>query len=688
MLFGGQRDLKIKMLLWDAGTLVSNIYRLLDYLEVVEGRISVDALLEREKKRVNAERQTAPQAEEGSVRYLMEVPNPAINWDWLFNWKVYPELSPLLPGLEKEDWLIIRDGIIAPMKYRYLWFKYVEEKMLYFHNIEMRLSAPIPEELTVFLVTALRNARSQLGNSTLLTLLMLPRLVQQLATEWYNKKASGVTDKATFMRTNFPTHHQKIVLADYEIPQKARALVMGNNIRETDVDSFPQVFDTPAEGGRYPGPLEFVSGINRPRLYRVFESVFAKMDAQRKTKGDQQEEALEDCDLSSMFLNEEFGNSRSGWQPSPLPPRQDISCSVRGPVLYDINNNFMENWIKAGGGDFRRNQSIRPENFVLPKDMAPGTAQFSVTRLLDNKLGPIFKAYETAFKASTRFVYFENQYFRSRDIAAKLLECAENRKANRSHEHGEPLYYFAVVNAVDNYAMDSTYKTMQTLGHEEQMPREHRRQLVRERDRLLAEGVEKDDERITDLNRRIDEADTLLQNIKAGDRKTNSSTSPGNIENPEEAFGLRQAHECLKGHIGTMMVCKSTLLRYVNPENGRASLVPGCIYKDVNIHSKLLLADDVFAIIGSANMHDRGLMSDAESVIGSTQQGLALGLRKKLFYNLTDRAAKDDDLPGEMYDAWKEVMDENWRSRYARKPLKGALNYLYVFKYIRLPTLD
>lgn len=115
----------------------------------------------------------------------------------------------------------------------------------------------------------------------------------------------------------------------------------------------------------------------------------------------------------------------------------------------------------------------------------------------------------------------------------------------------------------------------------------------------------------------------------------------------------------------------------------------------MNVHSKLLIVDDVFALIGSANLNRRSMVSDNEIDIGTDRPGVASGLRHKLFQVLlgdeagtsVNLASNAVDWPS-MYDIWKRCLDRNWELRHQKKPLVGQLFYLYDPSSSILPTLD
>ena len=148
-----------------------------------------------------------------------------------------------------------------------------------------------------------------------------------------------------------------------------------------------------------------------------------------------------------------------------------------------------------------------------------------------------------------------------------------------------------------------------------------------------------------------------------------------NKDDAEKIFAVSDLDGTLYGHVGTMRVF-------------RKKIFGGCEYKEVNIHSKLLLVDDEFALIGSANLNQRSMCTDAEAVIGTTQIGLAQSLRLRLFNKLTTHPYTAEDTGKRIYDLWKETMNKNWKAYHNEQPLKGSLCYLHLNDNLVLPNID
>ncbi len=149
---------------------------------------------------------------------------------------------------------------------------------------------------------------------------------EALAGEIYDINSTG------WLGSLYPTHHQKMVLIDYELPSRAVGYVMGHN-------SITDFWDTAAH--KFQDPL-------RETFYR----------SNPKEMRSQIDKALDDAGyfLSGAAL---WGESPSAARQDArrrkfmeqnaftAKPYQDVSMRVRGPILHDLNHNFCEGWSES-----------------------------------------------------------------------------------------------------------------------------------------------------------------------------------------------------------------------------------------------------------------------------------------------------------------------------------------------------
>ncbi|SAK81056.1 phospholipase D family protein [Caballeronia catudaia] len=163
----------------------------------------------------------------------------------------------------------------------------------------------------------------------------------------------------------FPTHHQKMVLIDYEYPDIATGFVMGHN-------TLGEYWDTTGH--------------------------------------------------SYVRLHPQMG--RNGFH-----PRQDISAKVTGPILIDLNANFCQAWDAATGQKLavQRNSAKPPVLRSGPNDVAV-MAQILRTQS-QYKIKDIEALYLQAVNNTSNFIYIENQYFRFPPLAEKLTNLVKTYQA-------------------------------------------------------------------------------------------------------------------------------------------------------------------------------------------------------------------------------------------------------------------
>lgn len=89
-------------------------------------------------------------------------------------------------------------------------------------------------------------------------------------------------------------------------------------------------------------------------------------------------------------------------------------------------------------------------------------------------------------------------------------------------------------------------------------------------------------------------------------------------------------------------------------------------YKNIYVHSKLLLVDDVYTLLSSVNINIRSMHSDSELGIAQPNPELTKSLREKL-WGMHAGAVELSAL--ENYKLWDDLMDENWIARNNGEPL-------------------
>jgi len=210
--------------------------------------------------------------------------------------------------------------------------------------------------------------------------------------------------------TGTVTHHQKTVLVDYELPERAVGFVMGHNMLD-------EYWDTDAHSSQHRagssdpwGPAEGASG----------------------------------------FL-----------------PRQDISCRVTGPILEHLHENFAKAWFKETKQDLMALRNAKDVAKKLKPRTGYGTpviAQLLRTQAQERKRD-IEKLYLKTVNNATQFIYIENQYFRWPPLAEAIKDAAlAQTKAGRDPGKHGALHLFVVTNVTDDGIGSGTVNTQRMLA--------------------------------------------------------------------------------------------------------------------------------------------------------------------------------------------------------------------------------
>lgn len=270
-------------------------------------------------------------------------------------------------------------------------------------------------------------------------------------------------------------------------------------------------------------------------------------------------------------------------QTPPFAPRHDLMVRIEGPAVADLVDNFADRWAqsvkvrhaswtgrimdwirrKLGNDDYPE----VPASTDLPPPQGEHWAQ--VVRTLPGGEDGILGAYVRAIRNARRFIYIENQYFRSPKIGEEL----------RDRLRANPRLRLAVVVRPVNGGRvslwdPSGYWTAKTLD------------LIRE-------------------------------------------ACPD--------FEL-------------------TVL-YVWDHDADERLV----WEEVDVHAKVMVVDDVWLTVGSANINDRGFKTEGEINAVVLDRGLSKQLRKRLMAEHLELEADDprlDDVD-QAFDLWEAHAREN-----------------------------
>ncbi|MGK5025947.1 phospholipase D-like domain-containing protein [Janthinobacterium sp. RB2R34] len=430
----------------------------------------------------------------------------------------------------------------------------------------------------------------------------------------------------------FATHHQKMLLIDYEIPTQAAGYVMGHN-------SVTDFWDTAEHHFR---------DIRRERIYDI-EHVQLQKAAWKE--GERYDSASPGYRLSpaQQATKERLVQSYMDKNSHVAKPYQDVSCRLHGPILHDLNQNFCQAWENSTEppslfldtawliippvwfarkiGDWIHNK-MDPD-FITRRAKIPWEAfklqngQHNV-QLLRTEPQHAEKSIKECYANLTRqihhYIFIQNQYIQYTTWAEHLIECVGRL---RSAGYLKPICVFILTSTPENNGMDRpTYDVASKVGRSEAMKVEHEEAIE-----LARQG--KGEQPITP---------TKLQ--KRG----------------------------INVFMGSLWTCAQSDERLRTED-----------YEEIYIHAKVAIVDDAAFTIGSANLNVRSMALDSELNVLSEAQDVAFKLRCDLFSQCSGLAG-----PGQFGDIsatfgqWQEKAASNFDFKSSGTKLSSELLPFYV----------
>lgn len=434
----------------------------------------------------------------------------------------------------------------------------------------------------------------------------------------------------------YPTHHQKMILIDYEMPDRAVGYVMGHN-------STTDFWDTSEHRFR------------DPRREILYNKNPAELNTQLDSAVDQawnvfHENALPGVPFERSRRKNETIARFTAEHGFTAKPYQDVSLRVRGPVLYDLNHNFCYGWtesepagstislavwlspatlaakaalalVKAGDKPaplpefVASRKKLTPSAFKLPGGQH--SAQLMRTQPM-YKEKSIKECYANLTRLAQHYIFIQNQYIQYEDWATHLTDCvAKLRQAG----YTKSMYVFILTSTPEDDGMDiATYDVARQLGQSSTMVVEH------------AEAVEQ--------------------------AKRGKAKMPITVE------------ELADNGINAVMSSLWT---------GAPRPASADDYEEIYIHAKVAIVDDAAFTIGSANLNVRSMALDSELNVLSQAKDVAFDLRKNLF----NQCIKDEG-PAQFGDMtvvfrkWQDRMDGNSKAMTKLWPLSGQILPFHV----------
>ncbi|ASL42636.1 Cardiolipin synthase [Burkholderia sp. AD24] len=392
---------------------------------------------------------------------------------------------------------------------------------------------------------------------------------RDLHTKAENSVTMGVTE---------PTHHQKMVLVDYEDPENAVGFVMGHNMLD-------QYWDTSDHSCK---PRTPSTGRNGPY------------------------------------------------------PWQDMSSFVTGPALQYMNENFCEAWDDATGQSLTGARKDLKKRLKLKGGITPLMAQVLRTQSQKGKRDIEKLYLRAANNATQHIFiqnqYFRWVPLADKIKESAKKHVVGGRDAGK---HGL-LYLFVITNSSDAaiaFGTVNTYRMLDALGQAKDIPgvATLEQEDVRQADlkKQLVDVSYRQQDANNDLlgamqMQGMSESPASAQQVAEAKQKVAQlQQQRAHIESqmksaPQQA--MNRDYPGLKVQICTLVAPDSPPGKWV----------------DIYVHAKVMTVDDAFTTLGSANINNRSMEGDSELNICHVDGDTTKALRRELWGLHTDGKGADD----------------------------------------------
>ena len=423
-----------------------------------------------------------------------------------------------------------------------------------------------------------------------------------------------------------PSHHQKMVVVDHEDPDAAQGFVMGHNM----LDGY---WDTSEHASAAKAPHQGRNGGN---------------------------------------------------------PLHDYSSRVTGPIVGDMFRNFRSAWQRETGQAL----ALPPfENYPLRGGDARAVCQILRTQPQHGRQD-IQTCYLQACANATQYIHIENQYFRWPPLAEKIKEsAAKMAQWGRTPEKNGSLYLFVITNTSDagmGSGTVNTYRMLDSLGRADRLPEVARDQRLAD---VNAQRVANDAQMEQVRSRRL-ALDSQAPALQGGPGAT---ARAGQYAALDEQASRLQARQRELDEARARLEPKSIRERLTGsdrtPEAIKAANVPGLKvhvatlvapdtqagqeWQEVYIHAKLMLIDDTFMTLGSANINTRSMQTDSELNIAHHRPEITRPLKEQQWGRYTGGRVAAGMALLQTYNEWQRIMNENANAKsLRRRPIAQLAEFL------------
>lgn len=429
---------------------------------------------------------------------------------------------------------------------------------------------------------------------------------------------------------HFGSHHQKTVLIDYAYDEGFYAVgyVIGLN-------SVTDYWDTTAH--LLDDPLRERGGSNEAR------------------------ESVQDKSADVGFRH--------------LKPYQDYACKLEGGgALYFIYANFVSAWDRAGKDKNHTASKActskqagcgSPPRELMHKAL-PGESTVRIVRTQpeegDKSIKEMYWLATSTAATTASYLYLENQYFQYEEWSKHLLNARRDvitkwrlgcAAAGKTIEDLPILHVMIVIPAPERAEMiPRTHDALATLNQHHGM---------------------KGQNDLIDLYNKSERAHKEQFWLRVPDIQPDVVTHANSIKKP----GMMELEDKLGLKISVSM------LNTCGFENGHWR------YREIYIHSKLMMANDIFFTLGSANLNQRSMVVDSELNLAVIDIRQASDLRRRVWSLLSGGMVSGDGDVKESFRNWNNLRKENKRRKLEKAEGSGdkkMTGFLLPFDEFRSST--
>jgi phosphatidylserine/phosphatidylglycerophosphate/cardiolipin synthase-like enzyme len=393
---------------------------------------------------------------------------------------------------------------------------------------------------------------------------------------------------------------------------------------------------------------------------------------------------------------------------------------VQGQSLTCLNQNFVKSWDSAQttrlawpAGSLQKARAA-----IVPPAVGAHRTQIVRTQPEEGD-ATILKTYVQACSNACNYIFIENQYFQLAEWVQFIKQVRQDtldklRKAGGSKEKLPPLHLMVISpQAERNEMVPRTYDALAQMGQATSVKGYHRQVEQVQGGKAVTDNEGKsiqakgmswdtvthpvhsalDDNRMEMLRR---SAQISQSQIKKELDRLNIKTLAGMLmsyDHNDEARHLqinardnkaqdaqavqeRAEHKQQNAHV------KDALAKDEIEGDYYEYHIRPPRYREIYIHSKLMLIDDSFITLGSANLNTRSMVVDSEINIASAEYKLASGARQRVWANLAgpDLNGGDGTLATvqEQFKRWADRMKDNAKKRVDGNTAQAPVNDSFI----------